>query len=69
MGSEPVNDKKLEISYEELYEMVNAASFMLKQKGVKKGDVVLYGKYAGQELTIDGEDFLLVAQTDILFIA
>ena len=36
---------------------------------VKKGDVVLYGKYAGQELSIDGEDYLLVSQTDILFIA
>jgi chaperonin GroES len=36
---------------------------------VKKGDVVLYGKYAGQELTIDEEDYLLVSQTDILFIA
>jgi chaperonin GroES len=36
---------------------------------VKKGDVVLYGKYAGQELTVDGEDYLLVSQTDILFIA
>ena len=36
---------------------------------VKKGDIVLYGKYAGQELTIDGEDYLLVSQTDILFIA
>ena len=35
---------------------------------VKKGDNVLYGKYAGQELTIDGEDYLLVSQTDILFI-
>jgi chaperonin GroES len=36
---------------------------------VKKGDIVLYGKYAGQELTIDGDDYLLVSQTDILFIA
>jgi len=36
---------------------------------VKKGDVVLYGKYAGQEITIDGEDYLLISQTDILFIA
>jgi chaperonin GroES len=35
---------------------------------VKKGDEVLYGKYSGQELTIDGEDYLLVSQTDILFI-
>jgi chaperonin GroES len=35
---------------------------------VKKGDVVLYGKYSGQELTINGEDYLLVSQSDILFI-
>jgi chaperonin GroES len=36
---------------------------------VKKGDMVLYGKYAGQELTIDGEDYLLIAQNDVLFIS
>ena len=36
---------------------------------VKKGDIVLYGKYSGQELTIDGEEFLLISQSDILFIA
>jgi len=35
---------------------------------IKKGDEVLYGKYSGQELTIDGEDYLLISQTDILFI-
>jgi chaperonin GroES len=36
---------------------------------VKAGDTVLYGKYAGSELTIDGEDYLLISQTDILYIA
>jgi len=36
---------------------------------VKSGDVVLYGKYAGQELNIDGEDYLLMSQSDILYIA
>ena len=35
---------------------------------VKKGDIVLYGKYSGQELTINGQDYLLISQTDILFI-
>jgi chaperonin GroES len=35
---------------------------------VKKGDVVLYGKYSGQELTINGEDYLLISHSDILFI-
>lgn len=35
---------------------------------VKPGDVVLYGKYGGQELTIDGTDYLLMSQSDVLFI-
>ena len=35
---------------------------------VKKGDIVLYGKYSGQELTINGQEYLLISQTDILFI-
>jgi chaperonin GroES len=36
---------------------------------VKVGDTVLYGKYAGTELNIDGEDYLLISQNDILYIA
>jgi len=35
---------------------------------VKEGDQVLYGKYAGQELAIAGEDYLLISQSDVLFI-
>jgi chaperonin GroES len=35
---------------------------------VKKGDVVLYGKYAGQELSYKGEDYLIVKQDDILVV-
>ena len=33
---------------------------------VKVGDVVLYGKYAGTELNVDGTDFLMMRQSDIL---
>ena len=33
---------------------------------VKKGDIVLYGKYAGTEVTIDGEDLLIMRESDIL---
>jgi len=33
---------------------------------VKVGDVVLYGKYAGSELTVDGKDYLIMRQSDIL---
>ena len=33
---------------------------------VKKGDTVLYGKFAGIEVRIDGKDLLIVKETDIL---
>jgi len=33
---------------------------------VKKGDVVLYGKYSGTELTVSGKDYLIMKQSDIL---
>ena len=35
---------------------------------VKVGDSVLYGKYAGTELKFDGEDFLIMKESDILAI-
>ena len=33
---------------------------------VKVGDVVLYGKYAGTEVTLDDKKYLIVKQSDIL---
>ena len=33
---------------------------------VKVGDVVLYGKYSGTELNIEGTDYLVMKNTDIL---
>ena len=35
---------------------------------VKKGDTVLYGKYAGQELSYQGKDYLIMREDDILVI-
>ncbi len=35
---------------------------------VKAGDTVLYGKYAGTELELDGEKYLIMRQSDILAI-
>ena len=32
----------------------------------KVGDVVLYGKYAGTEVSLDGEDLLMMRSSDIL---
>ncbi len=33
---------------------------------VKAGDSVLYSKYAGTEVKIDGKDYLIMRQSDIL---
>ena len=33
---------------------------------VKVGDEVLYGKYAGTEINVDGTDYLIMKQSDIL---
>lgn len=35
---------------------------------VKNGDMVLYGKYAGTEITIEGKDFLIMRESDIVAI-
>lgn len=35
---------------------------------VKEGDTVLYGKYAGTELKLDGKDYLIMRESDILAI-
>lgn len=35
---------------------------------VRVGDKVLYGKYAGTEIKIDGEDFLIMRESDIFAI-
>ncbi len=35
---------------------------------VKAGDMVLYGKYSGTEINVDGKDLLIMRQSDILAI-
>ncbi|MFH0793978.1 MAG: co-chaperone GroES [bacterium] len=33
---------------------------------VKKGEQILFGKYSGSEITIDGEEYLIMHESDIL---
>jgi len=33
---------------------------------VKKGDTVVYGKYAGTEIEIDGEQYMIMRESDLL---
>ena len=35
---------------------------------VKVGDTVLYGKYSGTEVNLEGEDYLILRESDILAI-
>lgn len=35
---------------------------------VKVGDTVLYGKYSGTEINVDGKDYLIMRESDILAI-
>ncbi len=35
---------------------------------VKVGDSVLYGKYAGTELSVEGKDYLIMRESDIFAI-
>jgi chaperonin GroES len=33
---------------------------------VKPGDLILFGKYSGQEIRLDGEDYLIVREEEVL---
>jgi len=35
---------------------------------LKEGDTVLYGKYAGTEITVDGKNYLIMRQSDVVAI-
>ena len=35
---------------------------------VKEGDIVIYGKYSGTEISLDGKDYLIMREDDILMV-
>lgn len=53
-------------------EVVATGSGMRDDKGkavklnVKKGDRILFGKFSGQEVAIDGEELVIMRESDIL---
>ena len=36
---------------------------------VKAGDLVLFGKFTGQEVSLDGEDYLVMREDDVLAVS
>jgi chaperonin GroES len=53
-------------------EIVAAGNGKLKDDGkrvpldVKTGDLILFGKYTGQEIKVDGEELLIMREDDVL---
>ncbi|HLV31044.1 MAG TPA: co-chaperone GroES [Chitinispirillaceae bacterium] len=53
-------------------EVVEVGPGKINEKGqkmemsLKKGDKVLFGKYSGTEISIDGNDYLIVRESDVL---
>ena len=43
----------------------NDAGNLIKMS-LKKGNTVLYGKYSGTEITIDGQELLIMRESDVL---
>ena len=37
-----------------------------QQPDVKAGDVILFGKYSGQEIKLDGEEYIIMREDEIL---
>ena len=54
--------------------VIAAGSGKVKEDGtrvpldVKKGDLILFGKYASQEVKLDGEEYLIMREDDVLAI-
>lgn len=42
------------------------ANGRLREMEVKTGDVILFGKYNGTEVKIDGEDYVILREDDVL---
>jgi len=38
----------------------------IQEMGVKKGDNILFSKYGGTEVKVDGEDYIIMREDDIL---
>ena len=54
------------ISYREMNALTDHMAAALVEMGVKKGDRVLYGRYSGNDVTVDGHEYLIIRESDIL---
>ena len=59
----PAEGRVLELGEGKLLESGERAEFQ-----VKKGDRILFSSYAGSEITVDGEELLVMGEEDVLAI-
>jgi chaperonin GroES len=57
----PKQGKVLELGEGKVLENGKRCAFQ-----VKKGDTVLFSSYAGSEVTVDGKDYLIMTEEDVL---
>ena len=62
----PVTDTVAKYTYTELRDQVATFAGALKDAGVVKGDRVLIGKYSGTEVKIEGDDYVILREDDVL---
>ena len=62
-------DRNLRFTYAEFNDRVDKLASALLTLGVKKGDKVVINKYSGTEIKYEGEDYIIVKQSDILALA
>lgn len=65
-----IPDSAKEKPLEGLVEAVGAGRVLedgkVRKLEIKKGDKILFGKYSGTEVKIDGEDMVIIREDDVL---
>ena len=54
------------ISYNDFLNKINICARALREFGVKEGDVVLYAKYSGTDIKMDGVEYKILSIKDAL---
>ena len=73
-STEDASRTELEFLAEVVEAVVAAGAGKVKEDGnrtpldVKAGDVILFGKYSGQEIKLDGEEYLIMREDEVLAI-
>ena len=66
-----MDKKKCDYFIQKIFEMQEKSDSLNmedEEMVLKVGDTVLYGKYAGTEIELDGEKYIIMRQSDVLAI-